>query len=120
MCCMTGGPDPIVISPSKLALFCACSVFAAFLQFLLPWWHTGVFVCVLPYCHTHTHSLIQTHTQVPAFTQCHTHSVTQLHSDSFFNSYFYSGFYTHINIFISTQTNQLIHTHTDIHIPDHT
>ncbi len=41
------GPDPILIGPSKRALFCACSVWTAFLPFLLPQWQTGVFMFTL-------------------------------------------------------------------------
>ncbi len=37
------GPDPIVVSPSKWALFCACLVLTAFLPFLLPRLQTGIF-----------------------------------------------------------------------------
>ncbi len=36
-------PDPILISLSKWALFCSCSVWTAFLLFLFSWWLTGVF-----------------------------------------------------------------------------
>ncbi len=37
-------PDPIAVGSSKWALFWACSVWTAFLTFLLPRWWTGVFM----------------------------------------------------------------------------
>ncbi len=40
-------PDPIVVGPSKWALFCVCSVWTAFLLFLLPRQRTGVFYVTL-------------------------------------------------------------------------